>query len=184
MASDRPPAALISENYRELQAQLHRERADYGEASEDWAPLVARIVRQNGVRALLDYGAGKQRLSAALRKLLPEPLAVDSYDPAIPDISRPPEPAEMVACIDVLEHVEPEFLDGVLDDLARVTSKVGFFTIATGPARKVLTDGRNAHLIQQPLSWWLPRLQARFRVARKSELEGGFWVLVKPLRAA
>ena len=59
------------------------------------------------------------------------------YDPAIPIWTDRPEPAEMVVCIDVLEHIEPDFLESVLDDLARVTAKIGVFTVATGPAQKV-----------------------------------------------
>lgn len=70
----------------------------------------------------------------------------------------------MVACIDVLEHIEPEYLDGVLDELARLTEGVAFLSIHTGPAVKVLSDGRNAHLTQQPMSWWMPKVFDRFEV--------------------
>jgi hypothetical protein len=170
----------ISDGYRALQAELHRTRADYGEASEDWAPLVARVVRANGVTSLLDYGAGKQRLGSALARLLPAPIEIRSYDPAIPEIAGPPAPAEMVACIDVLEHVEPSCLDTVLDDLARLALKVGFFTITAAPARKTLPDGRNAHLIQEGPPWWRPRLEARFTVLRLNDFRHSFWVLVVP----
>jgi len=62
----------------------------------------------------------------------------------------------------VLEHIEPEFLDNVLDDLKRVTQAAIFCTIHTGPAVKTLSDGRNAHIIQQPMQWWLPKLWDRF----------------------
>jgi hypothetical protein len=53
----------------------------------------------------------------------------------------------MVACIDVLEHIEPKLLENVLDDLQRVTREIGFFTVSTVLAEKTLADGRNAHLI-------------------------------------
>lgn len=67
----------------------------------------------------------------------------------------------MVACVDVLEHIEPDLLDNVLDDMTRVTEVILFASIDTGPAMKSLSDGRNAHLIQQPMSWWLPKFWAR-----------------------
>lgn len=70
----------------------------------------------------------------------------------------------MVACIDVLEHIEPEYLDEVINDLIRLTQGVCFLSIHTGPAIKVLSDGRNAHLTQQPMKWWIPKLWDRFEL--------------------
>jgi hypothetical protein len=171
-------AALISEAYQELQQQLH-ENPDYGAASVGYAPLVARMLQQVGANALLDYGAGKGRLGEALRLRLQRLPVIHHYDPAIAHWSAAPEPCEFVACIDVLEHIEPELLDNVLDDLARVTLGVGLFTVHTGAAIKVLSDGRNAHLIQQPPKWWLPKLMARFELLTFSRVPMGFWVIVK-----
>jgi hypothetical protein len=79
----------------------------------------------------------------------------------------------------VLEHIEPELLDTVLDDLQRVTMGLGIFTVHTGPAVKVLPDGRNAHLIQQPAQWWLPKFLARFELVAFNRMPQGFWVLVE-----
>jgi hypothetical protein len=87
----------------------------------------------------------------------------------------------MVACIDVLEHIEPDCLDDVLDHLAGLVQRLGFFTVHTGPAIKVLPDGRNAHLTQQPARWWLPKLLDRFDLMMFQKTEQGFWVLVAPL---
>ena len=70
----------------------------------------------------------------------------------------------MVACIDVLEHIEPQCLDSVLDHLAALTEGVAFLSIHTGPAVKVLSDGRNAHLTQEPMMWWLPKLWNRWEL--------------------
>ena len=84
-------------------------------------------------------------------------------------------------CTDVLEHIEPDRLDEVLDDLKRVTRKMGFFVVATRAADKTLPDGRNAHLIQQERDWWLPKLAARFDVWQVRELPGEFAVAVRPL---
>jgi hypothetical protein len=104
------------------------------------------------------------------------------YDPAFPDYGSP-KPADLVCCIDVLEHIEMPFLDAVLDDLGKIMSRVGLLTIHTGPAIKTLSDGRNAHLIQEPSSWWLPRLCERFEIAHLQRVPNGFWVLVEPKTA-
>jgi hypothetical protein len=175
-------SSLISEEYRQMQRQLH-ENPNYGVASVQYAPLVADILQATGATELLDYGAGKGRLGMTLREHLKRPLTIHHYDPAIPDWSAPPAPCGFVACIDVLEHIEPHLIDNVLDDLKRVTAGVGVFTVHTYAAVKFLPDGRNAHLIQQPPGWWLPRFLARFELATFNRMPQGFWVAVERKQA-
>ena len=150
---------LISSDYKAQQETLH-DNPEYGKASIGYAPIVSQIVNTLGVTHLLDYGAGKCRLFEHLKA--DHKMKLQAYDPAIAALSAPPVPAEMVACIDVLEHVEPECLDEVLDDLERLAEAVVFLTISTSQAMKALPDGRNAHLIQQPIEWWLPKVWERF----------------------
>jgi hypothetical protein len=105
-------------------------------------------------------------------------LQYQAYDPGVPRFSKDPVPAQMVACIDVLEHIEPEYLDTVLDHLRSLAEGVVFLSIDTGPAQKVLSDGRNAHLIQQPMSWWLPKIFERWEVQTvQLASESGFFVV-------
>jgi hypothetical protein len=171
-------ASLISENYRMMQTELHR-NPNYGVASVEYAPLVADVMQKVGTRELLDYGAGKGRLGATLEDMFDEPFTIHHYDPAIPQWCAPPEPCRFVACIDVLEHIEPNLIDNVLDDLKRVTAAVGVFTVHTGPAAKVLLDGRNAHLIHKPAAWWLPKFMDRFELAQFQRMAMGFWIVVE-----
>jgi hypothetical protein len=170
--------ALISEEYRRMQEELHR-NPNYGVASVQYAPMVAEVLQQVGATELLDYGAGKGRLGETLKTLMPDPPQIRHYDPARPEWAVTPQPAPFVACIDVLEHIEPDLLDNVLDDLHRVTAGHGFFTVHTGPAVKILADGRNAHLIQQPPAWWLPKFLSRFDLVVFQRMPQGFWVVVQ-----
>ena len=171
----------ISAAYKAEQQRMHREMPNYGVASVEFAPRVSHIINSTGISQILDYGAGKGRLGQSLE--LHHPATVTMYDPGIPGIDEPPEPHDMVCCIDVLEHIEPEHLDSVLDDLQRVTKRIGFFTIHTGPAAKVLSDGRNAHLIQAGPEWWLPKLMARFELHAYNRVNSnGFLVIVCPLQ--
>ena len=119
------------------------------------------ILRQHNISQLSDYGAGKQNLRKALEQRGVELSAYHPFDPAFPHYGEP-QPAPLVCCIDVLEHVEPSCLEAVLHELERIVVHLGFFTIHTGPAGKTLPDGRNAHLIQAPSSWWLPKLAEHF----------------------
>jgi methyltransferase family protein len=172
---------LISEEYRKLQQALHR-NPEYGIASVKYARLVADVATAQGASELLDYGAGKGRLGEALKQLLPRPLTIHHYDPAIAEWSARPAPCRLVACIDVLEHIEPEYLDNVLDELKRVVAGHGVFTVSTRPAKRILDDGRNAHLIQKPSSWWLPLLMERFELVAFNRVDDGFWVVVEALK--
>ena len=168
---------LISEEYRKMQEELHR-NPNYGVASVHYAPIVAEVVKSVNAAELLDYGAGKGRLGETLNSLMLHPPLIHHYDPARSEWAAPPQPCACVACIDVLEHIEPDLIDNVLDDLQRVTIGHGVFTVHTGPAMKVLADGRNAHLIQQPPEWWLQRFEQRFNVAEFRPMTQGFWVVV------
>lgn len=153
---------LISAAYKATQEALHA-KGNYGVASIEYAPLVTEIVNNLHITHLLDYGCGS--LINLYKHIKPaHKLTYQAYDPGTVDYAESPVPAQMVACIDVLEHIEPEFLEGVLDDLARLTETVLFCTVHTGPASKTLSDGRNAHLTQQPMEWWLPKLWARFEL--------------------
>jgi 2-polyprenyl-3-methyl-5-hydroxy-6-metoxy-1,4-benzoquinol methylase len=90
-------------------------------------------------------------------------------------------PADLVCCIDVLEHIEPEYLSAVLSHLASLTKNLAFLTIHSAPAIKILPDGRNAHLIIKPMSWWTPTLGLHFDVvmSEPDEQQDAFWVLAK-----
>ena len=174
-------AETISDDYRKLQQELHL-NPDYGVASLAFAPIVAGVMRQSNVRSLCDYGAGKQNLLKGLAQAGVTGFDYHPYDPAFPEYGEPRE-ADLVCCIDVLEHIEPEWLDNVLDELEEITTRLGFFSVHMGPASKTLADGRNAHLIQKPSSWWLPRLTERFEIMQlqSHQLMGfGFWVVVEP----
>lgn len=153
---------LISDEYRALNAQLHRDRPDYGTSGHRWAKAVMDLAKQYGAYTVLDYGAGKSTLKNALPPLAEHGIRFEEYDPAVPGLDAPPSPADLVVCTDVLEHIEPDCLDAVLADLRRCTLKVAFLEIATRPAVKTLADGRNAHLIVEPPEWWLPKLDARW----------------------
>lgn len=169
----------ITEEYRKLQQELHQ-NPNYGVASLEFAPLVAELIQQAQIQSISDYGAGKQNLLKALRQLGLNPV-YHPYDPAFPEYGVPTE-ADLVCCIDVLEHIEPDLIDNVLAELASIMVKLGFFSIHMGPAAKVLSDGRNAHLIQKPTSWWLPRLCQHFDVLQLQmhQIMGqGFWLVVQ-----
>lgn len=148
----------ISDEYLNLNKQLHESRLDYGVSGAKRAGDVAALRRKLRPDAVLDYGCGKGTLGKALS------FPIREYDPAIPGKDSPPLPVDLVICSDVMEHVEPECLEAVIRDLRRVTKKLLYVVIHTGPAVKLLADGRNAHLIQKPVEWWMEKLSEAFYV--------------------
>lgn len=160
IAFDKPE--LISAEYRELNVRLHQENPMYGIGGARHAKTVLNLCQSLNTHSVLDYGAGKMQLAREL------PFAIWNYDPAIPEISASPRPADLVVCTDVLEHIEPEKLGWVLKDIARCTQKLAFFVIHTGPSSKTLADGRNTHLIQKGKNWWHKILKKYFTVAKDS----------------
>lgn len=138
---------LISEGYRDLLHKMHVKQKNFGMGSKRRREYILSL----GYEDILDYGCGKGKLGLGRK-----------YDPAIPDFAQDPEPADLVVCTDVLEHIEPDKLDNVLAHIKSKTKKYAYFTIGCAPAAKKLPDGRNAHLIVKPPSWWLEKLSQYF----------------------
>ena len=105
-------AQTITEDYRRMQQELHQ-NPNYGVASLAFAPLVADLIRQANVRSVSDYGAGKKNLLKGLAEAGIQGIAYHPYDPAFPEYGAP-QPADLVCCIDVLEHIEPELVGNCL----------------------------------------------------------------------
>ena len=153
---------LLSDDYREQNRLLHETKDDYGISGHKWATQILKAIEDDGGYAsILDYGCGKSTLAAALAK---KDIAIAEYDPAIPGKDTPPEPAELVICGDVLEHVEPDCLDAVLADLKRLAQRKLIVVIDMLPSDKTLADGRNTHLITEDPKWWGAKLSKTFDV--------------------
>lgn len=109
--------------------------------------------------SLLDYGCGKGYILAQLKENYPNTICV-GYDPAIPMFSNlNNQTFNCVFSNDVLEHIEPEYLDQVLMHINNLAESFIWLRIDTLPARKVLPDGRNAHLILEQPEWWLDQIR-------------------------
>jgi hypothetical protein len=172
----------ISDAYLNMQKELHV-NPNYEVMGAFYSGLVKQIYEQIKGSSISDYGAGKCSLKKGLNDLGLNFFQYFPFDPAFPEYG-PAKSADLVCCIDVLEHIEPEFVDNVILDLSQITKKFGFFTIATGPATKKLADGRNAHLIQKPTSWWLKKITDYFDVQHlQRQDDHGFWLVVTPIKA-
>lgn len=71
-----------------------------------------------------------------------------------------------------MEHIEPTCLIAVIEDIRELANVGAFFNIATRPAKKVLADGRNAHLIVRDAYFWLDTLREFFDVTNMAVQPG------------
>jgi len=168
----------ISNKYRELNTKLHENASvKYGYKGHQQANAIIDLIQSSSCENILDYGAGKQTLSAELKTKVSVPVM--DYDPSIPAISSSPSPADLVVCCDVLEHVEPEYLDAVLDHLRTLCRKKLFVRVCTVPCTsKSLPDGSNPHRIIQPMDWWKERLFTRFSPDSEIEASSQYFTLI------
>lgn len=168
---------VISPAYAALNRQLHDEQPDYGTAAAEWAPHVIEFARQQEVKVILDYGCGKGLLKTSLATLAPE-ITVLEFDPAIAGKEiLPSAQPDLLVALDVMEHIEPDWLAAVLETIYGTRAKIVMLSIATSPAKKNLPDGRNAHILVKDHSWWMSTL-AQYFTPIHSQVNGDHFVYI------
>ncbi len=172
---NRFPERLMTPGYFAQLRALHTAPRGFGASGHRWVAQVLAICKRFRVRSWLDYGCGQSTLWSALQSEQPDWIAgihYTEYDPIIPGKDRwTGEPVDLITCTDVLEHIEPEYLDRVLKQVFGTALRVVFFNIALHPANKTLPDGRNAHLIQQPTDWWLEKIARKHWTVERLETD-------------
>lgn len=146
---------LITDVYLRLNKALHEDiKKKFGIGGHKWAKYIMAL----GFQDVLDYGCGKCSLDIAL------PFDITNYDPCIPGKDAMPDPHDVVVCTDVMEHIEPEFVDNVLDHIKSLARYKVFFAIDTIRADhlKTLPDGSTCHPSVHSHLWWMPKLQERW----------------------
>lgn len=143
-----------------------------GEALAEYKHDVYKIIKDNNVKTILDYGCGK----AKFHKLLfnnkqvpgsPMGIIIVGYDPAVPMYAKKMSmDYDLVLCVDVMEHVQEDKVDEVLEDLFS-SGKFIFLSITCYPANQILLNGKNAHYTVKEPSWWkekLSKYEGRYHV--------------------
>lgn len=124
--------------------------------------IIGRMIKKLGKISVLDYGCGERTLEYTV----PPIIGMDwhNYDPCIDGFDDMPEPADLVICTDVMEHIEPDCLGNVLSHIKSLTKQLAYFSICTKAARKSYPDGSNCHKIIQSPEWWVSRLRKYFHI--------------------
>jgi trans-aconitate methyltransferase len=146
----------ITDNYVKSLQNLHQEDKSWGKRKK-FPEMIFKLIDENNISSILDYGCGKGDLTSLLKELYPTKKIV-GWDPAFNKIDELPEKVDMIITTDVLEHIEPELLDHVLTDLINRSQKLVYHFIACYSAVAKLDDGRNAHLIVKTPDWWQDKM--------------------------
>lgn len=170
---------MISPEMRAINRAEHLQNPGFGNHGGRWAFTVRDIMKRGKCESCLDYGCGK----GGLKRALPD-LDIREYDPCVAGKETLPEAADLVLCTDVLEHVEPDFLEEVLDHIKSVTRKYVMLAPSMVPAEKTLPDGRNAHLIIKPAAWWRQKFLTRFDSMQEDERGVSYSFFGKPKEIA
>ena len=151
---------LFSQDYLELLRRTVTEQPEWGSSAHHHAELVRSLADE--CTDILDYGCGDGSLARSL-----DDLVIYNYDPVrAPDGRRS---ADMVVCIDVMEHVEPAYITNVIDDITSLARKKALFVISLRAAHYRLSDGSNAHCTVREPSVWLNLIQKRFSAVETIE---------------
>ncbi len=163
----------------ELEARRARERAKYETLSAtdyggtNHGRFATRLVRSLRPRFVADFGCGKNRFIQHLRRFGIEGAGIDFAMPEA-DVQAPMHQvplqsgvADVVTAFDSLEHLLPEEVDEVFDEMRRVGKPGAHFVFSIATKQSHLTAcGENLHPTVQPLAWWLERI-ARVGTVRK-----------------
>lgn len=166
---------MISSEYLNQLSLVHASRT-WGASGYSHAPVILAYLRKLKANSVLDYGCGRATLKKVLIDNGVDPDLIFEYDPAIPGKDQRPKPADLLVANDVLEHIEPDYLDETLSFMRSLAIKGAYFTIALTPSKVSLPDGRNAHLMIKSSEWWQDALMiAGFKID-KAEMRKGLWV--------
>lgn len=166
---------MTLDNHIHESKKLHKESKDYGLAQAYKLPtsykstfrITEAIESVNRdkliIDSVLDYGAGKGGLVSLLTESLNSAIKVQGYDPCVAQFEKKPnQKFKLITCIDVLEHIERNQIAQTLNIIKSLNQGLFFYIIDLIPARKSLSDGRNAHIMLAPPEWWSQQLTSIF----------------------
>lgn len=154
----------ISDEYLQILKAYHAApTAPFADSDGKWTVTVFGLAKNFQARTILNYGAGKGVLT---RNLEAKGLSVVEYDPAVAGKeTKPGQQFDFAVCVDVLEHIEEEYIANVLDELQWYITGGGFFSICLKTAKNhTLPDGRNTHILLKSRKWWMEQLERRWGV--------------------
>ena len=144
----------------------------------DAYPLVLR----HAPRFVIDFGCGRNDFIRGLRRRGVDGLGVDfafiEADIVAPmhRVSVASGVADLVTSFDALEHLLPEDVPLVLDEMRRIARSRGRFVFSIARRQSRITvNGEGLHPTVRPLRWWLAEISRVGKVVSSQRyIEGHF----------
>lgn len=147
---------MISEKYKQQLVSMQKKKA-FSEKNKN-IEAIKNFIRDNCPASVLDFGCAHGELISCLKENFPS-INFEGYDPGVDEYNTfPNKRYDCLVCNDVIEHIEPEYLDTTLNSINELFSNQCWLIIACYPAKKLLPDGRNAHLTVQTPEWWIDKI--------------------------
>jgi hypothetical protein len=151
--------------------KLHEEKENYGTGYNTGTSKMKgfdlkyflKFLTENKSEFILDYGCGKGKLVEFLNE---KEYRCAGYDPAVEKynkINLPEWSFDTLICLDVLEHIPEDEIDGLLDDILSYDTNTLFFIVSCKLAKTKLPDGTNPHVTVKPVSWWGDKFNKFFK---------------------
>ena len=127
--------------------------------------------RMHKSKRLLDYGCGKGGTMSWIRGMYPD-ITVTGWDPGTDQYhEKPHERFDGIYSIDVWEHIEQDQLMDTVTELKQLSHSATEWChiIDLTPAKKLLPDGRNAHVTLMTAREWMAFFQLHTEVHHCSQ---------------
>ncbi len=173
---------LFSKDYKKQLQLFHKENPRWGNGPKKRELDIFEFINQNKIKVLLDYGCGKGLIiRKRIMKHCYSITKVINYDPGIPEWESDPPTVDYLMCMDVLEHIEPDYLLNVLDHLVSKFNKKALLFISTKKSTEILPDGKNSHLTIMPSDDWIDLLKTKVFVeaVKFNKNKTGITVIIK-----
>jgi DNA-binding Lrp family transcriptional regulator len=129
--------------------------------------LTHKFIKDYSPTSVIDFGCSKGNLLKKIKEDFSSINEIYGYDPGVPEYSNLPNKSyDVLISTDVLEHIEPKFLNETLQLIESLFNKSAWLIIACYPAKKKLLDGRNAHLIVKSPEWWVEKINSTFNKSK------------------
>lgn len=166
----------ISEDYAKQLSKEH-DGSKWGTTGAKYAGnnLLETLTSRPYIQTALDWGAGKGMLGEFIVSNLPY-ITWTNYDPGIPHYDKLPKgPFDLVVSSDVMEHVEPELVTSVLQEMERRCSRLLYLDIACTPTGRTFAEGpykgQDLHLVVEKPDWWRQTVR---KVLPQNMIEAGY----------
>lgn len=138
----------------------------YGDAGSFSPKVIDYVLKRYCIHSILDVGSGLGYLPAFISQNYHLPVigiegldfnvANSQYPLVHHDLTQGPfmcSPVDLVTCVEVVEHIEPKYLDNLLDTLTR-----GRLLLMT---HAIPAQHGDFHVNEQPSSYWIEKLASR-----------------------